>query len=262
MGRTRRGKLLIPSLIAVAVAIACGGTSVGGDGQGILDPNEGPDSTGGRYGGGATESSGGANSIPQGGPAYAGAPTAAGGAGVFYGCPPSVPPPGSRCAMPPNGLGACPYTDSCGQSVVAICRQGGNWEVLASAMECDGSAGARNDPTLPLSCPSLRPPQARSVTSRRRSSATSACIPSAAASCSRLATNTVPGPPPKPSATALVPAARAKSSSDQHFLTRERRDSLVRSQDAAVIERVRGGSVHRFAGAAAAHRAQERDGFG
>jgi hypothetical protein len=164
MGRTRRGKLVIFSLIAVASAIACGGTSIGGDGQGSADPNGGSDSTGGRYGGGPTQS-GGASSIPQGGPAYAGAPTAsdaAGAAGVLYGCPPSLPVAGSRCALPANGPGYCtyqsPYPISCGQPVIAFCSSVGAWEVITSGMDCTGSAGASNDPTGTVTCPSLRPP--------------------------------------------------------------------------------------------------------
>jgi hypothetical protein len=152
MGRTKRGKLVIPALIAVASAIACGGTSIGGDGVG--DPGSGDDSTGATYGrgGGLTISSGGANSIPPDGVTYAGA---GGVIGVLYGCPPSVPAAGSRCAMPPNGLSACGYIDSCGQQLTAICHQDANWEVLASGMECNG--GAPNDPTEPVICPTQRP---------------------------------------------------------------------------------------------------------
>jgi hypothetical protein len=156
MGRTKRGKLVIPALILVASAIACGGTSIGGDGIG--DPGSGDDSTGATFGrgGGPTISSGGANSIPPNGTTYAGA---GGAVGVLYGCPPSVPPNGSRCAMPPNGLDACGYTDNCGQSVVAICHQGANWEVLGAGMECNG--GAPNDPTQPFICPNPRPPNGK-----------------------------------------------------------------------------------------------------
>jgi hypothetical protein len=157
MGRAKRGKLLIPALVAVATAIACGGTSIGEDGGDGSDPGSGDASNGASYGrgGGPTISSGGTNSIPPDGTPYAGGPSAGGAAGVLYGCPPSAPPDGSRCAMPPNGLGACGYIDNCGQQVTAICHQGANWQVLASGMECNG--GAPNDPTGALVCPSRLP---------------------------------------------------------------------------------------------------------
>jgi hypothetical protein len=162
MGRTTRGKLLIPSLIAVASAIACGGTSIGGDGDGFGDPNGGADSAGGSFekGGGPVESSGGANSISPGGPAYAGAATAGGAVGVLYGCPPSLPATGSRCALPADGPGYCkypfPYPINCGQPVIALCDAVGAWEVMAPEMECGGIAGAPNDPGA-LTCPDRRP---------------------------------------------------------------------------------------------------------
>jgi len=162
MGRTKRGKLLIPSLIAVASAIACGGTSISGDGGGggddVSGPGPGGASTGASYGrgGGPTIASGGTNSIPSDRPPYAGGPATGGAAGVFYGCPPSVPPDGSRCAMPPNGVGACRYFDGCGQQLTAICNQSQGWEVLASGLGCSADAGAPNYPTL--SCPPTRPP--------------------------------------------------------------------------------------------------------
>ena len=157
MGRTKRGKLLVPSLIAVASAIACGGTSISGDsGDDIGGPGSGGASTGASYGGGGpTISSGGANSIPPGGTPYAGGPATGGAVGVLYGCPPSVPPDGSRCAIPPNGLGACEYLDGCGRQLTAICNQSQNWQVLESGLGCNADAGAPNYPML--SCPPARP---------------------------------------------------------------------------------------------------------
>jgi hypothetical protein len=148
MGRTKRGKLLVLSLVAVASAIACGGSSLGGDAG---EPGSGNYATGATYGrgGGPTISSGGANGVPGG--------DVGGSVGILFGCPPSVPLAGSRCAVPSNGLGTCEYTDSCGQQVVAICHQGANWEVLASGLECNSNAGAPNDPAQPLMCPGKQP---------------------------------------------------------------------------------------------------------
>jgi hypothetical protein len=156
MGRTKRGKLLIPSLIAVACAAACGGSSLGGDGQGGADPGGSSVPTGGKYGGSEpTIGSGGSNSIPPDGPTYAGGPAI----GVIYGCPPSLPPIGTRCALPTDGPGYCKYSypANCGQPTIAFCSSSGAWELIAPEIDCGGAAGATNDPT-PLTCPSRFPP--------------------------------------------------------------------------------------------------------